>query len=201
MIDAVADIFQRVLLFVCVAGLVGIAVAFACRLVGHAWGVVRHDLPPMGLCVFGVLATVAVFYGGSKGTVRVEDPYIIDDGSYLTNDFVHVAIKKRVAILPDTTEILVYYRHEDSTNAADWVEFVPRLTFADFPHDFPLPGATNYNVIVGASYAPEPSVHTNGVWIVKGFMIPDAGGRAAFVNTRVHIFGTNDVVTTEGDTK
>ena len=136
--------------------------------------------------MFSLLSTWAVLYGGSKGPigrVSVDDPYITDAGSYLTNDVVHVAIAKRTPLLPDSTEILVYARELASTNAADWTRLSPHLTFADHPHDYALANATNHNVLVAANFSPSPTVHTNGVWSITGFIIPNSGGKMGFKGT------------------
>ena len=105
-------------------------------------------------------------------------------GSYLTNDIVHVAIAKRTPLLPDDTEILVYARQVDLTNATDWVRLSPHLTFAGHPYDYALPNATNHDVMVAANFTPAPTVHTNGVWQMKGFIIPGTV-KSAFPNTRI----------------
>lgn len=133
---------------------------------------------------FLVLAWYVGATKGPTGRVRVDDPYIEDGGSYLTNDVCHVAIKKKVLILPDATEILVYARELSSTNSADWFRLEPHLTLADHPHDYSLQNATNYNVMVAASYTPPPVVHTNGVWVIKGFVIP-GDGKIAFPGTLI----------------
>lgn len=146
-----------------------------------------------GLCWPGRLAFVAalvaaVIYGGGKGSITISDPYIQDDGSYLTNDVVHVSIAKRTALLPDDTEILVYFRDKDSTNAVDWVRLTPHLVFAAHPYDYQLPGAaTNYSVMVAANYTPAPVVHTNGVWSITGFVIPDSSGKIGFKGTKTEL--------------
>ena len=136
------------------------------------------------------LAGAAILYGGGKGRVTVSDPYIQDAGSYLTNDIAHVAISKRSQMLPDDTEILVYARQLDQTNATDWVRLEPNLTLQQYllvegvyHHDYALPNATNHDVLVAANFTPAPTVHTNGVWQIKGFTIPGTG-KAAFPNTR-----------------
>ena len=134
-----------------------------------------------------LLTSWAVLYGGSKGPVgrvTVDDPYIRDAGSYLTNDVVHVSIAKKTALLPDTTEILVYARELAATNASDWVRLTPHLTYADHPYDYALPNATNHNVLVAAQFTPGPTVHTNGVWSITGFIIPGSGGKMGFKQTR-----------------
>ena len=143
-------------------------------------------LPPSTRVCLSLLAAWAVVYGGSKGgRVTVSDPYIADAGSYLTNDVVHVSISKKTTMLPDTTEILVYARQLDSTNVLDWARLTPHLTYADHPHDYSLPNATNYNVMVAAQFSPAPTVHTNGVWSITGFVIPGSGGRMTFKQTSV----------------
>ena len=144
-------------------------------------------LPPSTRVCLSILAAWAVVYGGGKsqqGRVTVDDPYIRDAGSYLTNDVVHVSIQKKTALLPDTTEILVYARQLDSTNVLDWARLTPHLTYADHPHDYSLPNATNYNVMVAAQFSPAPTVHTNGVWSITGFIIPHSGGKMGFKQTR-----------------
>ena len=171
------------------------AVAFALFL--HIFNKVpkAEKLPPSTRVCLSLLASWAVVYGGSKapqGRVTVSDPYIADAGSYLTNDVVHVAIVKRTPMLPDTTEILVYARQLDSTNALDWARLTPHLTFADHPHDYSLPNATNYNVLVAAQFTPAPTVHTNGVWSITGFVIPNSGGKMGFKQTRTLLIKQED---------
>lgn len=149
-----------------------------------------EKLPPSIRVSLALLAAWAVVYGGSKapqGRVTVSDPYIADAGSYLTNDVVHVAISKKTTMLPDTTEILVYARQLDSTNVLDWARLTPHLTFADHPYDYSLPNATNYNVMVAAQFSPAPTVHTNGVWSITGFLIPNSGGKMGFKQTQTRL--------------
>lgn len=149
-----------------------------------------RDAPRGTRTALAFLAAWSVLYGGSKGPqgrVTVDDPYVVDNGSWLSpsNNVAHVAIAKRSPLLPDNTAILVYARELAQTNAADWVRLTPHLTFADHPHDYLLPGiATNYNVLVAADFAPAPTVHTNGVWSINGFIIPGSGGKMGFKQTK-----------------
>lgn len=141
-----------------------------------------------GRLAFAAALCAAVIYGGGKGSIYISDPYIQDDGSYLTNDVAHVSIAKRTALLPDDTEILVYFRAADSTNAVDWARLTPHLAFADHPYDYQLPGpATNYSVMVAANYSPAPTVHTNGVWSITGFVIPASSGKIGFKGTKTEL--------------
>ena len=156
-----------------------------------AFGDIRalwRRLGPAGrLALVAALAAATIYGGGKGGRVVVDDPYIEDAGSYLTNDWVHVAIAKRTPLLPADAEILVYARELASTNAADWVRLTPHLTYADHPFNYTLPNATNHNVLVAASFIPAPTVHTNGVWSINGFVIPASGGKMGFKQTRTVI--------------
>ena len=71
-----------------------------------------------------------------------------------------------------------------------WSELEPHLTLAQhllvegvYYHDYTLVNATNHDVLVAAKFTPAPTVHTNGVWQMKGFTIPGTG-KSAFPNTR-----------------
>ena len=172
---------QTVILWACAAVLVLIASVVILAGMGKAATNAKRRLK--GASAMFLLLAVSCLLFARKGTVTVSDPYIVNAGSYLTNDVAHVSIAKRTPILPDDTEILVYARQVDLTNATDWVRLEPHLTFADHPYDYALPNATNHDVMVAASYTPAPTVHTNGVWQMKGFTIPGTG-KHAFPNTR-----------------
>lgn len=175
---------QTVILYACAVALILIASVVILAGLGKSAEAAKRRLGgPRSVAAIVALAVACTLFA-RKGTVTVSDPYIVNDGSYLTNDVAHVAIAKRTPILPDDTEILVYARQVDSTNATDWVRLTPHLTFADHPYDYALPNATNHDVMVAASYTPAPTVHTNGVWQMKGFTIPGTG-KSAFPNTRI----------------
>ena len=190
-IEALLTGFQASLLWLCAVllmSLCSIVIVVNLRRMTRA---AKKRLRGSAAAALALLSAWAVLYGGSKGRVTVSDPYIQNAGSYLTNDIVHVAISKRSQMLPDDTEILVYARQLDMTNATDWVRLEPHLTLAEhllvegvYFHDYALPNATNYNVLVAASFTPVPTVHTNGVWQIKGFTIPGTG-KAAFPNTKI----------------
>ena len=174
-------LMQSVLMYACVAALLVIAAVVILADMGKAAMRAKRRLRG-AVSIVGALAVACVLFA-RKGTVTVDDPYIRNDGSYLTNDLVHVSLAKRTPLLPDDTEILVYARQVDSTDVADWVRLEPHLTFADHPHDYALNNATNHDVMIAANYSPAPTVHTNGVWQMKGFYIPGTG-KAAFPNTK-----------------
>ena len=152
----------------------------------------RRSLDKSAWLLLVFLAVWAIAYGGSKGRISFNgERYIRNDGSYYTNDAVHIAIAKVSSLLPDDTDILVYARPMASSNAVDWVRLAPFLTFADHPYNYALPNATNYNILVASSYVPV-TVHTNGVWSIPGFIIPETGGKAGFKNTRILIKEDNE---------
>ena len=173
---------QTVILWACAVALILIASVVILAGMGKAAMRAKRRLRGASLAMLALAVACTIF--ARKGSVTVSDPYIQNDGSYLTNDVAHVAIAKRTPLLPNDTEILVYARQVDSTNATDWVRLSPHLTFADHPYDYSLPNATNYDVMVAADFTPAPTVHTNGVWQMKGFTIPGTG-KSAFPNTRI----------------
>ena len=114
-----------------------------------------------------------IFTGSTKhGSVTypytdVEMRYLIDAGSYVTNDYVHVAFTKS-PVVPDSADFLGFYRPQGSTNDLEWTQFV-ETTFAEFrpPVDIPFPGAITNDFQFFTTYTPGPVVHTNGVAVVN----------------------------------
>ena len=173
---------QSIIVWACAVALVAIASVVILAGMGKAAARAKRRLRG-ALGIFAALALACTIFG-RKGNLMCFDPYVQASGSYYTNDVVHIAIQKRTPLLPDGTSILVYARRVGLTNATDWVRLTPHLTFADHPYDYSLPNATNYDVIVAADFTPAPTVHTKGVWQMKGFNIPGTG-KAAFPNTRI----------------
>ena len=178
-----ADIFGWVCLFGGLFGIAVLGVAALCVGLADCIKIWRDTCRSWGARTISLFAVVlATRYGGSKvitGRVTVDDPYIVDAGSFVTNDYVHVALAGRYAFIPAETEILIYSRELAQTNAADWVQLVRAeegpYHLGEFPLDIQFPNATNYNFLVAADYIPAPTVHTNGVWQIKGFVIPAEG--------------------------
>ncbi len=190
MIEALLAGFQASVLYMCAVLLMSICGIVIVVNVRRQMKVVRRKLKGSAAVAMAVLAVSCTLLA-RKGRVTVADPYIQDAGSFLTNDVAHVSITKRVQMLPDDTEILVYARQVDLTNATDWVRLEPHLTLAQhllvegvYSWEYSLPNATNHDVMVAANFTPAPTVHTNGVWQMKGFTIPGTG-KSAFPNTRI----------------
>jgi len=122
--------------------------------------------------VFALMAIGAVYVGGSKHIVgRItfssadpENRYIIDAGSFVTNDYVHVSYTKAQTV-PTSAGLFIERRRLDQTNDTDWVEHLA-TTFAASPSPFDIQfsAASNWNWIVYTDWTPGPSVQTNGVW-------------------------------------
>jgi len=120
------------------------------------------------LLVFAVAVVGMVMYGGRKGSITYpytdyEQRYLQDNGSYVTNDFVHVDFTRIIA--PSSADFSIAYREVASTNDADWSVLLV-TTFAEFscPSNVPFANATNYDFMAYTTWTPGPSVQTNGVW-------------------------------------
>lgn len=103
------------------------------------------------------------------------DRLISDAGSYATNDVLHVAATNAAAYAAfdfTDSDLLVYRRKHGLTNAADWVECLPRRKYGDQPADWHVPDATNYDYLVAVDYVPPSPVLTNGVFELRGFVVP-----------------------------
>ena len=159
--------------------------------VGYAvWEVVREEWRRGGKVarrVFLVAAAGAALYGGAKQyrasvsypPTEAGQAYLVDRGSYVTNDYVHIDFARR--IVPDDAALVVERREVASTNAADWAVYL-ETTFAAFavPTNLPCANATNWDWAVWADWTPPPSVQTNGVLHADwGRTTRDAALRAA----------------------
>ena len=125
--------------------------------------------------IFSLFAVATLVSMGLKpvrnGYVRfpfteVNKQYIFDNGSYVTNDFVHVDFIK-AAFVPQSAPLYCSYRSTASTNDADFVELF-RTTFADFsvPQDIPFKGAETNDFYFYTTWTPGPVAHTNGIAVV-----------------------------------
>ncbi len=114
------------------------------------------------------LALVFTIYGGSKSpkpTVTfpktdMEITYLVDSGSYVTNDAVYVSFNTS-PIVPSNADIQGWYR-PNTTNEEEWVQFYEGYVF-EFPQFIEFANATNYNFQFFTTWTPSPTVHTNGV--------------------------------------
>lgn len=120
------------------------------------------------MCAAVMLATL---YGGSKSiTSRVDFPrtdpevaYLVDAGSYVSNDVVRVAFN--TYLLPSSAMIYVDAWPKSSTDPADVINVFSAPLFA-FPRplDIEYPGAISNRWICYTDWTPGSVVHTNGVF-------------------------------------
>jgi len=112
------------------------------------------------------------YYGMTKGTITYPrtDPetwYLLDNGSYVTNDAVHVGFTRNL-IVPATANFFIDGLALEYTNQSDWAEhsfnaYSNTLSNMSVPFDMAWPSATNYNWIAYTDWTPPPATHTNGV--------------------------------------
>ncbi len=125
--------------------------------------------------VIAVFVAVMVHHGSTKGFyggIRYPktDPevwYLMDNGSYVTNDFVHVSYTRN-PVVPNSARIYVDALASNYSNQTDWAEHAITVTNGTIAtlgvaFDLPFPAASNYNWIVYTDWTPGPSVHTNGI--------------------------------------
>ena len=164
--------FQASLLWICAILLLSLAGIAACPIAREALGKLRSIFGKSK--VQGIMAAVAVvgavMYGGSKGTRSVSFPrtdievaYLVDAGSYVTNDLVHVAFASY--LIPQDAPIILSYWPDGSTNEDEIVTALA-APLADFPNplDFAFENAISNRWYCYTTWTPGPAVHTNGVW-------------------------------------
>lgn len=162
---------QGALVVACMIGLaaIGMAVALHRLLAPMAALALKAVRASVWRAAFlAVFACAFIFYGATKGTISFpytdfEKRYLVDNGSYVTNDFIHVNFTRLLA--PSSADLHIDFRQWQSTNDAEWVSLVD-TTFADFqlPQDIQFPNATNFNFAVYTTWTPGAAVQTNGVW-------------------------------------
>ena len=143
--------------------------------------------------LFAAGCVIAVLHGGSKGFygritypyTDAETHYLYDNGSYVTNDAVHVAFI-RSPLVPssaifwlDACPISVTNADEVAANTFN----VYSNLFAEMsvPFDLAYPAATNFNWFGYTDWVPGPVTHTNGVAFIV-WRLPTQGTPEQAVN-------------------
>lgn len=162
---------QGALVVACMIGLaaIGLAVALRALLVPALEKALRlASVSTWRTAFFAVFVGAFIFYGATKGTISFpytdfEKRYLIDNGSYVTNDFIHVNFTRIIA--PSSADFHIDYRQTGSTNDEEWATLVD-TTFGEFtvPQDIPFPMATNFDFAAYTTWTPGAAVQTNGVW-------------------------------------
>jgi len=146
---------------------------------------------------FALAVVLATLYAGAKHNGRVTYPYtdletryLTDNGSYVTNDHVHVAFTRSL-IVPVSADLLGYVRPAGSTNDADWVQML-ETTFAQFacPSNIPWAEAWTNEFAFFTTWTPGPAVHTNGVAVINWQQATDGNtNRFPMIRTGVYVDG------------
>ena len=174
----------------CLAALAAVKTRRICRDVWRSFAGRRGAFA--ALAAFAVIATICAQKPGPTPVITV-DAFLRDAGCYATNDVLHVAVTNAPAYAGidfSSCPVLVYARQRGLSDAPEWEELLPRRTFSELPADYAIEDATNYNYLVYLDYVPPSPVHTNGVFELRGFVVPgDEPGNleqlaAGFINSR-----------------
>lgn len=158
-------------LLACLAALAAMKARHICRDVWRSFTGRRGV--SAALAAFAVVATICA--QKPNPPVITVDSFLADAGSYATNDVLHVAVTNAPAYAGidfSSCPVLVYARPRGLSDAPEWEELLPRRTFSELPADYAIEDATNYNYLVYLDYVPPSPVHTNGVFELRGFMVP-----------------------------
>ena len=158
---------QGALLIGCLFGLLAIFVGLVVSETVRSWKIWRSK---RHVAMLTITALVAAIVGGTKNTRNVNFPrtdpevaYLIDRGSYVSNDWVHVDFT--TFLIPSSADIQLAYWPNESTNEDDMV-ILFRDTLAAWPRplDFEFENASSNRWFCFTTWTPGPVIHTNGVW-------------------------------------
>jgi hypothetical protein len=131
-----------------------------------AWKIWRERRKAVAL---SLLAVAAIIVGGTKPShvnfprTDPEVAYLIDNGSYVSNNVVHVDFN--TFLIPGDAPITLAYWPNESTNEADFVElFTYNLSAWPRPLDFEFENAISNRWYCYTTWTPGPAAHTNGVF-------------------------------------
>lgn len=145
------------------------------------------------------LMCLGAAYAIAKSTGTISYPrtnpdvsYIIDNGSYVTNDAVHVAFT-RTPLVPASANFYLDALELCYTNQEDWAThsftaYSNKFENMSVPFDFEFANATNYNWVGYTDWVPGPTVHTNGVAFVTWQKADVIDSAANIVMTRTGLY-------------
>ena len=156
--------------------LAALAIAFGIGLLAYLLAPIVTWLRSHCLDAFLIAPFVVgiIFYGSTKITTTITYPrtdpevwYLQNNGSYVTNDAVHIAFTRNL-IVPQTANFFIYGLDCSYTNQSDWADYsfmAYSNTFQNMsvPFDFVYQYASNFNWIAFTDWTPPPVTHTNGV--------------------------------------
>lgn len=114
------------------------------------------------------VAVLTIYAAIKPETARITfENGLKDDGSYVTNDIVHIEwVKSGIPYVPDMADVYIDYRpieYRQSDEGGDRWTLLGQTTVGAYEFNTTLANATNYDYNVWYHYKPE-TVHTNGVW-------------------------------------
>ena len=161
--------------FIMSAGVAALVIVGLLFLTWHLRGVPNALRRFFGLhSLAAMLAVVCVWYGGGKSFSF--DTGLRDNGSYATNDTVHVAWT--YTGIPSASTIYIAYRESGTTNR--WDDLGETVASA-LSWDAAVQNATNYDYLVYSTYVPPSPVHTNGVWQGPVYETKERRGANSFI--------------------
>lgn len=132
------------------------------------------------ICLVAFIGMASVAFPTSGQKQQRKDPigflqtdaevkYLIDNGSYVSNNIVHLAFSTR--LLPPTAELFLNYIPKTepvvstayTTHLSGTVETLPNVI------EFEFENAQSNRWVFYTSYSPGPNVHTNGVAVAEFF--------------------------------
>ena len=194
--------FQATMLWICLVGLLSFAGIGMFYALGIFFTRLRRSCgkSPVEGALAGVAIVGLVMYGGTKGVYTrpvsfprtdIEVAYLVDAGSYVSNNLVHVAFDSY--LIPSSAPIVLAYCPDGSTNEEDIVTAYA-ATLADFPNplDFAFENAISNQWYCYTTWTPGPAVHTNGVW--QTIWMTDRRYNRYLIPIRTRIEADGDVI-------
>lgn len=107
-----------------------------------------------------------IIYGSTKPSGGYKTPvfcdeFIINTGSYATNDTFHAKWGFSAEVSPNST-LFSAFRVRGSTNEWEDLGSAPILKMEE---EWYIENATNYEYMLYTDWVPKPTVHTNGVYV------------------------------------
>lgn len=185
-----------------IAGAALYAIALLVIILAYGWRKLRREGIAFMLIAAGFLYSAANKPDNptrpvSFPYVDIEQPYLFDNGSIVSNDHVHVNFTASV-VLPSSAMIYLDYFPDGDSN-------LPAITYtnatlATFPRplDFDFPNAVSNAWFCYTTWTPGPSVQTNGIAQImwQRPSIDEANNIAAMLNTAIYTNNTK-IITIE----
>jgi len=190
------DIFQQVMMYLCLGGIAAIGVGvFLFKVCAPAWIEIRKffSLPRIQQIVVAICVVGLIQYGATKGGWSISfDGGIKQNAlqpSIVTNNLVEIHWMRDTSggvYVPENATVYIDYKPWADTNAT-W-QALAETTVGQWHYSTMLQNATNYSYNVWAYYIPPEPVHTNSVWMYKT-MKDRRGGYAIPLRARIEING------------